>query len=97
MVFEAVLEHFGTALNVACLERRGRSKRSGEPGAGGDEAGRSRGGPGAARGESGARGARGARGAESPSFRVLGSHITLGGGFHTSQISQETLGNPEIP
>ena len=24
----------------------------------------------------------------------VGLHITLGGGFHTSQISQETLGNP---
>ena len=24
----------------------------------------------------------------------LGLHITLGGGFHTSQISQETMGNP---
>ena len=27
----------------------------------------------------------------------VGSHITLGGGFHTSQISQETLGNLENP
>ena len=27
----------------------------------------------------------------------LGLHITLGGGFHTSQISQETLGNHENP
>ena len=28
---------------------------------------------------------------------ALGLHITLGGGFHTSQISQETLGNHENP
>ena len=28
---------------------------------------------------------------------ALGLHITLGGGFHTSQISQESLGNHENP
>ena len=33
----------------------------------------------------------------SPRMFRVGLHITLGGGFHTSQISEETLGNHENP